>query len=147
MNSTFWWLQSIHVLYAKIRRSQFFSDFFMSFLFDKNSIRPNIDPWGTPQFKIPISESVFLRLTTTFCLFKLEPNQSIVFGVKPKYFILFRSILWSRGSNAFISQLISFQLIYQTQNLLRSGWTNEQDKCLLKMLKTRLTFIKYITFF
>ena len=30
----------------------------------------------------------------------------------------------------FVSQLISFQLIFLTQNPAVSHWTNEQDKCL-----------------
>ena len=33
----------------------------------------------------------------------------------------------------FVSQLVSFRLIFLTQNPLVSGWTNEQDNCLVSV--------------
>ena len=65
------------------------------------SIESNIDPWGTPQFKIPFSKRVFSRLTIMFRFYKSKSNQSFVLDVKPKYFILSRSKSWYRVSSAF----------------------------------------------
>ena len=73
----------------------------MSFTYNKNKSRPNIDPWGTPQVTFPGSENFLSMLILKVLPDKYDSSHEITFSKNPMHPIFSRSILWSIVSKAF----------------------------------------------
>ena len=64
-----------------------------------------MDPWGTPQIKIALSEKLFSMCTLNILLDRWHSNHFVTSLEKPIYFIFSISILWSIVSKAFCKSI------------------------------------------
>ena len=89
------------IWFAYQRNKSHFTVWGMSFEYNKNKSRPNIDSWGTPQVRFPRSENFLSILTLKLFPDKYASNHEINLSENPNASHFLRSISWSIVSKAF----------------------------------------------
>ena len=85
------------------------------------------------------------KIITKYCVDPELYSKNAIFGPNLAHLLNFWSLAYFFSKKfpevyhdigyqmLFISQLVSFQMIFLTQNPLVSGWTNERDQCSLSV--------------